>query len=440
MTGSTKAPTCSNVRCFYAKQNEHWKVIKANAENLGKRCMDVDQTEQLFNSWGDRILREDRGLVDLGASPSYMELGHYNEDADDVPTWEALLEDTDAMSMAITARHPKTNRVHQLLEREDAIRLAIEKDASVAKLFENRPGVKKKKSVPTGDDGGADADDGDDDEEDDGEQPADAERIPWEKTRQINEIRDRTLYDEFARCLRAKKWSDAVKLTLVKLAAHAALANGTEEVVLMTGADRGALDNSDGALAMEWEVLAPIIEPELKADDTAWLRWIAMFAIVSETGYGSFKNWDGVKELAGHLGIDIDGIAQKAHEAVMSPAKEVLFDCDKCGGKNFTERGLKAHKCEKRQAKQAAKASEDGAEPPWAEEEPVERTDRFATEEVITGVQASKLGKINDEVKAAARKLYDEGKGKGTIAKILKISENTVGNWQKREWPKRSKG
>lgn len=46
---------------------------------------------------------------------------------------------------------------------------------------------------------------------------------------------------------------------------------------------------------------------------------------------------------------------------------------------------------------------------------------------------------VDPKVKAKARKLYDAGKGKDAIAKDLGISANTVGNWQKREWPKRKK-
>lgn len=44
---------------------------------------------------------------------------------------------------------------------------------------------------------------------------------------------------------------------------------------------------------------------------------------------------------------------------------------------------------------------------------------------------------VDPKVKAQARKLYDKGMGKGAIAKELGISPNTVGNWQKRDWPKR---
>lgn len=54
-----------------------------------------------------------------------------------------------------------------------------------------------------------------------------------------------------------------------------------------------------------------------------------------------------------------------------------------------------------------------------------------------TSEAAGRKAGITPEIKAAARALYDEGKGKGEIAKALGISENTVGNWQKREWPKR---
>lgn len=53
---------------------------------------------------------------------------------------------------------------------------------------------------------------------------------------------------------------------------------------------------------------------------------------------------------------------------------EQLYDCDKCGGKNFTKRGLSAHKCEKRQEKASAdEASEivyDSTFPQGPDDEP----------------------------------------------------------------------
>ena len=402
MSGKTNAPVCGNVRCFAAKQNAQWKWIKGNAEDCGKRCMDVDRTAELFADYGDRELRESCGLVDLGGKPSYMEMGHYNDE--DVLTWEELLEGTGAMAMAITARHPKTNRVHQLLEREDAIRLAIERDPKAAAIFEKRPGVKKTKRVA----GQAAASDEDDDDDDDSDG---AQRMSYEQQKKIRDVRDQAVYDEFTKRLRGK-WPASVKLTLVKLAAHAALCGGASDVALIVG-DSVESFHQATTIAQEWEILGPKIEPDLKADDNAWLRWVAMMLIASEMGYEVFENCEGVKELASHFQIDLAGIAQSAHDAVMRPAKEELFDCEKCGGKNFTARGLKAHKCEKRQAKREA------AEPAPA-------------------VDAGKV-EITAEVKAAARQLYDQGLGKGAIAKQLGISENTVGNWQKREWPKRTK-
>lgn len=99
--------------------------------------------------------------------------------------------------------------------------------------------------------------------------------------------------------------------------------------------------------------------------------------------------------------------AKKEGKGKAQNSKEQLYTCEKCGQANFTKRGLGAHNCERRQA---------------------QRT------KTKPGVR------VDDELKASARKLYDEGLGKGAIAAKLGLSENTVGNWQKREWPKRAKG
>lgn len=156
--GSEKVPMCENLRCFRAKQDALWKLVQDNAERLGRRTMNKDRSSEVFANDGDGELLEASGLIDLGGKLRYMDTGHHS---DDTPTWESLGlgQGSEAMAAAIVARHPKTNRVHHLLEREEAIRLAIEVDEAHAKLFANRPGVKK--AVPAQTDDDADDDDHD---------------------------------------------------------------------------------------------------------------------------------------------------------------------------------------------------------------------------------------------------------------------------------------
>lgn len=116
------ANVCCHVACFREKQNAVWRKTKRRREEEGGRVWDVDEASKVFDEAGR--LRVDKGLVDLGGTPLPDELGHYN--VSDAPEWSTLLQDTSAMQEAIMARHPQTQRLYWLLERERAIELATE--------------------------------------------------------------------------------------------------------------------------------------------------------------------------------------------------------------------------------------------------------------------------------------------------------------------------
>jgi predicted nucleic acid-binding Zn-ribbon protein len=102
---------------------------------------------------------------------------------------------------------------------------------------------------------------------------------------------------------------------------------------------------------------------------------------------------------------EADGLTQ-SHEGT----KEALFDCEKCGGKNFTKRGLKAHRCEVRQARNESNAAELVAE------EVTETRNRGAMPEAEKVAWESYLetGSITEAAKAAG------------------LAVDTVKNWHKR--------
>ena len=582
LSGPANSLVCCNVACYEAKQNVSWRQVKANAEDCGKRVMDVDQTSTMFDDFGDRLLRGVTKLVDLGDKPRYAELGHYNYA--DVPTWETLLpRSSEAWGMSITARHPKTRRLHQLLEREEAIRLAIEHDPDVEDLFSGRP------DKPKGAGGGAGDIDDDDDLDDDDDDGSDAggSRPNHQQALQIRSVVVENLFDAQDKALRQKVWPLAAKLALVKMALAAALFDGGEgEVSLLTGCSNDELEECDNYLSPEfaWGLVGPSIEAEMEADDGAWLRWVAKLLMSSAVnGWGYYNNPvtdDYVKGAATAFGVDLAALKEHATGVVLGAEErsdqEELVSCEKCGRKNFTEAGLRQHRCkgpeappappepvkhefhdltklepmevakslltvpvpvgkpnphgvytsgatfkllnakkEKAEIRLACDAeggwyagycvsNGQGGESSSGAGKDSRQNSRLAMVGEIMGffvhrleaagaskaslarmrhidgfVQAGVIGvavddvvdavdqtdgpgdmllvvesaeeaqeiaderitpvEITEELKVEARALYDQGLGKDRIAKQLGISPNTVGTWQKREWPKRGK-
>lgn len=139
--GSDKNPMCGNVGCYDKKQRLAWSALKSNAIDNSKRWMDVDASSQLFTKGPKLELGENCGFIDLAARLGFMDTGNYDTKH---PVWSDLLEDTDGSKKSITTLHPNGKKVYQLLEREEAIKLAVERDPAKEALFAKRPGAPKK--------------------------------------------------------------------------------------------------------------------------------------------------------------------------------------------------------------------------------------------------------------------------------------------------------
>jgi ParB/RepB/Spo0J family partition protein len=557
--GSAKAPQCANVACFATKQDATWHRVKANAEENGRRIMDVDQTSPLFDEMGELIAY--RGWVDLGSKPGYLETGHYN---DDVATWEDLLAGTQAFANAVMARHPKTNRIVQLLERAEAIRMAEEADEGNAKVFEKRPGAPRVKTTEAvGEETGGDEDE-DEDEETGGWGAA--LMAEAEMKRASRPLIEQRLCEDIADRVMQRGLNDAGKMAVVRLAFEAIQTEvDAQDIANLCGGELG--DNRYPESDELWAICEPAIVTEVSLTPNGWLKWLALLVAKAEMQCSGWKQEEeqiGLNGLLSALEIDRGLIREQVIQGIKAKEepepKEKLVSCAKCGRGNFTERGLKAHVCKVRDE---SSCSEVG---PWVDElmtatveesqpnengvfteavlfrleidkkshvgiylaqkdgqwiassqyrhkdasgtglprvgsEEASRMDavgeelgdlldrhRFSTlhgaiqkaydlfcvsylpveparderrdeeqeqeqerdqepSEVVSveavaeelGLKTGKMGAIDEEVKAKARALYDGGMGKDKIAKELGISPNTVGNWQKREWPKRVK-
>jgi len=401
MAGSGTAPICANPRCYQAKQEAVWKKIKANAEDNGKRWMDVDRTCELFLTHGDYALRDDRGLVDLSGKPGYEEVGHYGEVEQ---SWEELLKGTEAAARAITARHPKTGRIHQLLEREDAIRLAIEADPAVECLFDKRPGKKKEpvvkltKTVPAQKEEAAVLEITEEEEVQEQEQEPATRPVVVDgakEQRQKHEALWDRLRARVGRGMAHRERCDVVRVLAQALTVGGVLTEGSKREF---GAD----------LLESAEDVVKLLTAEIGGDD-GWEKWLLLLGMMLASrrdggGSDTARLLERQAPMAEALGLST---------SVMEEQTEVLLSCEGCGRSGFTERGMKAHRCR-------------GAEPA---EEPAE------PETPKRGLPAP----LPDDVKVRARELYDLGLGKERIAKELGLSPNTVGAWQKREWPKRQR-
>lgn len=394
MAGSAKSPLCENVRCFHAKQDAAWHVVTRNAADTGRRTMDVDQTASIFDETGE--LLESSGFVDLGGKPLYLETGHHNED--DTPPWDELLEGTDAAALAVMARNPRTNRVHQLLEREDAIRLAVENDKKAAKIFENQPGTRKK--IAQHGAGSTDQQEewGPHEDTEPDVSPQSGSDVWTRRCEIMDALHDELMSARGVRVLTPLTW---------KLAVMEASRNASP---VLLGHVLGLESHPRWEHAIKSDLVSEHLRQRHMTIDQAQALIILCLA-------GGQIIMEGTE---GELVTDLQKLTPK------KPVEQ-LYDCPVCGGRNFTKKGLKAHNCERRKAT---------AKPVCIVSANVPGSSKSKLAKLAKNMPAGPA-EITPEVKAAARKLYDAGKGKDAIAKELKISPNTVGNWQKREWPKR---
>jgi ParB/RepB/Spo0J family partition protein len=538
LTQTGRRQRCSNVRCFNAKQDAAFHAIQENAAQSGRRAMDVDQTAALFDDTGE--LLESSGFVDLGGVPLHLETGHFNED--DVTPWEELLEGTQAAALAVMARNPRTNRVHQLLEREDAIRLAIENDAKAAKIFENRPGAKKSRQgdpetfrlgegeterheVTTP--GGGDLFSLDGHKDDDSalemkpaEEPqmpdfailqaklellegagrklvacedVDAlcefvalhqiARAPVSALRLVISIISETPLDETAEwsrdaCLRIINEGDAPAADLIVLTEMALqLVRGEETAIRFLtpyakpqkGEKKKAepeKPNKGGKLSHEESVFSI----HLANDDVITSEPNKHGVLVCCSSARMPVEKKGFAEVS--WGVDVSGQWYSGYRfrlpqardrktiGAASPCKEIyatrgeaimtaLLDMrDQIAGAGSEEgeasllRVMMELKTSMHwQVREGPRYVPAKAAPEAEASRPkgitASQRKALAKQDVKTKKAHGGVPEVDPKVKAKARKLYDEGMGKDKIAEKLGISPNTVGNWQKREWPKR---
>lgn len=313
--GSEKNPMCGNVGCYDKKQRLAWSALKSNAIDNGKRWMDVDASSQLFTKGPKLELSEDCGFIDLAARLGFQDTGNYDTKH---PLWGDLLEDTDGLKKSVTTLHPNGKKVYQLLEREVAIKLAVERDPALEALFAKRPGVKV-------------------------------------ETRKDGETLSRYAFEVEAFFAHAKAGTDVE--AVLQMVFEAAVSTMTLDAMRVALAAMGgeSLDGSE-----------------------EWSRDACQRMLCGATGDIDLRLFT----------VMATALRMRGHEPVTMAMQELLK--------------LESPKVE----------------------ETEELTSRLVEEQATS-----------DRAKAWA--LFVQGMGKGTIAKELGISENTVGAWQKRDWPRR---
>lgn len=341
---------CMNPTCYKAKQDAAWQTVKEQAALNGKRIMDVDQTSKLFSDWGAMQVKTTVGLIDLAGQPGYEETGHHGED---VPDWEELLKGTTAKKEAIMARHPKTNRVVFLLERERAIELAIENDPDHKKIFENRPqkSAKKPKAAPVEVDTEAHDDQDDQGKENDqapvpeagGHAESDAQG------RSISQVIDAEKVASMGVLVRALRDGDSAINALAEQLVMARLAFTTLPAKHLLCA---AVVDEDREIILGWSHDActrVLMDSDADVIDLLLLAELAQALVRGDA----------------MVSRELEKLANHETQSESPSSGELLYDCEKCGGKGFTQRGLSAHKCEKRQEKAKTRAPEAPAADDW---------------------------------------------------------------------------
>lgn len=342
---------CMNPTCFKAKQDAAWQAVKNQAAQNGKRCMDVDQTAPLFHEYGAYDLKETSGLINLAGEPGYQETGHFGEE---VPAWEDLLKGTSAKKEAIMARHPKTNKVLFLLERERAIELAEENDPANKKLFAARPQGKGKKKVTvtvieTEEGEGTEADTVPVEDEavtTDASTIAAASADSDAQGRSVSQVINEAQLEQMEVFTRALLDGELSADALVRVLMQSRLARLTLPAKHLMCA---ALVDEDHEVILGWHHDActrVIIGSDEDAVDLLLVAELAQSLVLGDKLVTA--------QMAKMMKVAVDLTDKPA---------EQLYTCETCGTPNFTRAGLKSHNCAKRVA--AAKAAEPAADD-WA--------------------------------------------------------------------------
>ena len=310
---------CCNPACFEEKNNALWRVTKGSAEREGRRVMDVDKTSELFSQYGGD-LNYNTPYVDLSEEPGHLETGHYNEE--DLPKWDELLKGTDARRTAIMARHPKTKRVHLLLEREKAIELA--ESNGHKEMFAQRP--KPKTPVEVARDSAKDA----------------AEWAKGERERRLQLLEKKYAYQAVGNKLRESVANaESIGPELVEFVVEAATYDGGELLMQYLELDEDSgISDADVVAAVKGKM-----KDDLKSNPHAWFAWFVLPLLSLDLERESLGESHLFAVMVKHLKLkraDITKAAEAAVDVAMDreAANRELAELEKKGKAEFTPKDI----------------------------------------------------------------------------------------------------
>lgn len=407
VVGKHKASTCLNPACFDRKQGAFIKLSRAHADDGdGVRMIDEPKEREKIFSFDGVTIKGDCGYVAADETPDKISLINPNAQ---VPAWGPIMEETGQPPVGKIV--DGEGRVRVLYDARLAHQAAIGEKSSVKALF--KPGSAASAPAPSAKSGS-------------GEDKVTAAK---KAAREAAEAKG---------CILAgQNW-------LMKVADNLS-EKGEMEVV------RLVIDRLTEAADRQWMACVLMGDPHCKLDP--WevilgqadvggdeipvisLALIARMMRLKGPGYISGS----VGDLCTLIGYDtkkevkaIETAAKAAEAAVKSDETEQLFDCDKCGGKNFTKSGLKSHKCERRQAKAAA-AAESLPEAQMIVVATAQEAKDLAEQRLIPqSPQRGGKREKNAEAEALAWAAYLETGSIAKAAEACGLDVESVKNWHKR--------
>ncbi|HRJ10917.1 MAG TPA: ParB/RepB/Spo0J family partition protein, partial [Prosthecobacter sp.] len=106
---------CTLPSCFKKKQDAAWRIIARQAEAAGSRVLEGDAAAKVFNTWNGEVT-DSAPYVALDEAPGYTDLGMLSYE--NKKKWRSLLKGAELE--VVVARHPKTGRRVELVERKPA--------------------------------------------------------------------------------------------------------------------------------------------------------------------------------------------------------------------------------------------------------------------------------------------------------------------------------
>ena len=309
------ANSCLLPSCFAAKRKAYWRVLKGTASAEGSRVLSDEEAKKVFQSWGGDVPTQASGLVNLTASPGYMETGHH-AGSDTMPAWEKLLKVIDPEDLVI-ARNEYTETICRLMKRDRAVELAelamgvSGKDSP----FANRPGAVR----PAGGD-----DDGEDDDADDsgsGQREETPEIAEWRRKRDKERAAEEAAMSHFQALIELQKnpTDDAVIELVLGMNWLDVGYGGSEGMVWMKAHGfpefEEAKDRHSDEQVREW--LDTVMRPEVARAPLAWLAFMVMASLRSSLDLHDAKQGGPIFTA---LGIDVDALLEGESDSEESAA------------------------------------------------------------------------------------------------------------------------